>query len=115
MIQNFQNIPAWFIVAFLVIWVFGWFFLLVKKWKKRKASNVFPKEKMILSLAGFSFAIILCYLTLNWVKNILLSGLSGIHAGFVAGVYILALIFICKSLIKIFWKFSKNILSDNQG
>jgi hypothetical protein len=108
MMQNFQNIPAWFIIAFLVIWLFGWFFLVVKKWKQRKSSNVFPKEKMLLSLMGFAIGIILFFLTSNWLDNILLAGLSGIHAGFVAGMYFLALVFVCKTLTKAAWKFAKN-------
>ena len=110
MIEYFQNIPSWLIIVLLIIWMLGWFFLLVKKWNKRKSSNVFPKEKMILSLTGFAIGISICFLTLNWVKNILVAGLSGIHAGFVAGMYILALIFICQLLVKFFWKFSKNYL-----
>jgi hypothetical protein len=114
MIENFQNFPAWVIIVFLFVWVFGCFFLLVKKWKERKSSDGFPKEKMILSLTGFSIGISICFLTLSWTKKTLLSGLSGIHAGFVAGMYAFALIFICQLLVKFFWKFSKNYLSDHQ-
>jgi hypothetical protein len=115
MIENFQNFPTWVIIVFLFIWVSGWLFLLVIKWKKRKSADVSPKEKIVINLTGFSIGIGICFLTLNWTKNTLLSGLSGIHAGFVASMYILALIFICQSLLKFFWKFSKNFLSNNQA
>jgi len=110
MIADFQNTPTWLVIVFLVIWIFGWFFLFVKK---RKSTQTPPKEKMLINLTGFSIGIGMCYLTLNWAKTVLLSGLCGIHAGFVAGIYIFTLIFICQSLAGLICKFSKNFLSDN--
>ena len=114
MIENFQNFPTWVIIVFVFIWVSGWLFLLLKNWKKKKSADASPKEKMIINLTGFTIGIGIGFLTLNWTKNTLLSGLSGIHAGFVAGIYILALIFICQSLTKFFWKCSKRFLLNHQ-
>ena len=111
MFETFQSFPAWILNVFLGVWLAGCLFYLIKKWKFHKSISPTEDHKEKISIRSISFAISLfiLFMTLDWTKHTLLSGLDGIHSGLIAGIYLVLVFYICIVATNLFWNLLKII------
>jgi len=85
----------------------GWIFYIVKRWKtpgKVLGAGQFI-EKMAIRLAGLIASMLVGLLTMSAI----LSGLQGVHRGFIGGLYFVVLLMVCILILELSWKAAKRI------
>ncbi len=111
MFETFQSFPDWILYVVLGVWVAGWLFYSIKKWKFHKSIPPTKDHKVQIAIRLISFAIgmFIIFMTSDWIKHSLLSGLDGIHRGLIAGIYIVLAVYVCIVVTNAFWKLVKFI------
>lgn len=106
MFEKFQYCPTWIVIAFIVIWVIGWLFYLLRIWGGAKSieRSKISKQKMVVKPIGgiIGFSIILW--KMDWIKHKLLSGLSGVHAVAIAVLAMFIILFLCSQITSLLWR-----------